>query len=77
MESKEYMEIRNALIVLTKISNVFPVIRKSGVNLEKRVSPLPAIAYVMLLAYFSPTFLTRWLNLKGMREKILKFLLLV
>jgi len=50
MESKEYMEIRNALIVLTKISSVFPVIRKSGVNLEKRVSPLPAIAYVMLLS---------------------------
>lgn len=38
MESKEYMEIRNALIVLTKISNIFPVIRKSGINLEKRVS---------------------------------------
>jgi len=62
MESKEYMEIRNALIVLTKISSVFPVIRKSGVNLEKRVSPLPFIPYVMLLIYFSPTFLTRWLN---------------
>lgn len=77
MESKEYMEIRNALIVLTKISSVFPVIRKSGVNLEKRVSPLPVIAYVMLLVYFSPTFLIRWLNLKGMKEKILKFLLLV
>ncbi|CAO2181939.1 unnamed protein product [Urochloa humidicola] len=40
MESKEYMEIRNALIVLTKISSVFPVIRKSGVNLEKRVAKL-------------------------------------
>ncbi|XP_062207878.1 THO complex subunit 2-like isoform X2 [Phragmites australis] len=40
MESKEYMEIRNALIVLTKISTVFPVIRKSGVNLEKRVAKL-------------------------------------
>ncbi|KAB8084899.1 hypothetical protein EE612_007557 [Oryza sativa] len=38
MESKEYMEIRNALIVLTKISSIFPVIRKSGVNLEKRSS---------------------------------------
>jgi len=62
MESKEYMEIRNALIVLTKISSVFPVIRKSGVNLEKRVSPLPFIPYVMLLIYFSPTFLNRWLN---------------
>ncbi|GJM92078.1 hypothetical protein PR202_ga08506 [Eleusine coracana subsp. coracana] len=58
MESKEYMEIRNALIVLTKISSVFPVIRKSGVNLEKRVSPLSV--HVMLLAYyFSPTCLTR------------------
>lgn len=31
------MEIRNALIVLTKVSSVFPVTRKSGVNLEKRV----------------------------------------
>lgn len=31
------MEIRNALIMLTKISGVFPVTRKSGINLEKRV----------------------------------------
>ncbi|PKU66197.1 hypothetical protein MA16_Dca009571 [Dendrobium catenatum] len=37
LESTEYMEIRNALIILTKISTVFPVTRKSGVNLEKRV----------------------------------------
>ncbi|KQK15800.1 THO complex subunit 2 isoform X3 [Brachypodium distachyon] len=40
MESKEYMEIRNALIVLTKITSIFPVIRKSGVNIEKRVAKL-------------------------------------
>lgn len=38
LESTEYMEIRNALIMLTKISGVFPVTRKSGINLEKRVS---------------------------------------
>uniref|UniRef100_A0A1D1YC63 THO complex subunit 2 n=1 Tax=Anthurium amnicola TaxID=1678845 RepID=A0A1D1YC63_9ARAE len=38
LESSEYMEIRNALITLTKISSVFPVTRKSGVNLEKRVA---------------------------------------
>jgi hypothetical protein len=62
MESKEYMEIRNALIVLTKISSVFPVLRKSGVNLEKRVSPLSVIIHVMLMFYFSPTYLTRWVN---------------
>ncbi|XP_043721403.1 THO complex subunit 2 [Telopea speciosissima] len=37
LESTEYMEIRNALIMLTKISGVFPVTRKSGINLEKRV----------------------------------------
>lgn len=37
LESTEYMEIRNALILLTKISSVFPVTRKSGINLEKRV----------------------------------------
>ncbi|KAM3353633.1 hypothetical protein ACQJBY_024659 [Aegilops geniculata] len=40
MESKEYMEIRNALIVLTKITSIFPVIRKSGINIEKRVVKL-------------------------------------
>ncbi|XP_022991162.1 THO complex subunit 2-like isoform X1 [Cucurbita maxima] len=40
LESTEYMEIRNALIMLTKISNVFPVTRKSGINLEKRVAKI-------------------------------------
>ncbi|XP_062113290.1 THO complex subunit 2 isoform X2 [Humulus lupulus] len=40
LESSEYMEIRNSLILLTKISSVFPVTRKSGINLEKRVSKI-------------------------------------
>ncbi|CAH9146449.1 unnamed protein product [Cuscuta epithymum] len=40
LESTEYMEIRNALILLTKISSVFPVTRKSGINLEKRVGKI-------------------------------------
>ncbi|KAL7000789.1 hypothetical protein U1Q18_001940 [Sarracenia purpurea var. burkii] len=40
LESPEYMEIRNALIMLTKISSVFPVTRKSGINLEKRVAKI-------------------------------------
>ncbi|KAE9597521.1 putative THO complex, subunitTHOC2, THO complex subunit 2 domain-containing protein [Lupinus albus] len=40
LESSEYMEIRNALIMLTKISGVFPVTRKSGINLEKRVAKI-------------------------------------
>lgn len=31
------MEIRNGLTVLTKIASVFPVMKKSGVNLERRV----------------------------------------
>ncbi|CAN0870401.1 THO complex subunit 2 [Linum grandiflorum] len=38
LESSEYMEIRNALILLTKISSVFPVARRSGINIEKRVT---------------------------------------
>ncbi|KAI3847949.1 hypothetical protein MKX03_017474 [Papaver bracteatum] len=38
LESNEYMEIRNALIMLTKISSVFPVTRTSGINLEKQVA---------------------------------------
>ncbi|GAB4828694.1 THO complex subunit 2 [Ancistrocladus abbreviatus] len=40
LESTEYMEIRNALIMLTKISSVFPVTRKSGINIEKRVAKI-------------------------------------
>ncbi|OWM74376.1 hypothetical protein CDL15_Pgr013280 [Punica granatum] len=40
LESSEYMEIRNALIMLTKISGVFPVTRKTGINLEKRVAKI-------------------------------------
>ncbi|XP_077241157.1 THO2 isoform X2 [Tasmannia lanceolata] len=40
LESTEYMDIRNALIMLTKISCVFPVTRKSGINLEKRVAKI-------------------------------------
>ncbi|CAM8983263.1 unnamed protein product [Rhodiola kirilowii] len=40
LESAEYMEIRNALILLTKISGVFPVTRKTGINLEKRVAKI-------------------------------------
>lgn len=40
LESSEYMEIRNALIMLTRISSVFPVTRKSGINLEKRVAKI-------------------------------------
>ncbi|CAN1296054.1 THO complex subunit 2 [Linum perenne] len=38
LESSEYMEIRNALILLTKISSVFPVTKRSGINIEKRVT---------------------------------------
>ncbi|KAL0695455.1 hypothetical protein Bca4012_062635 [Brassica carinata] len=38
LESNEYMEICNALILLTQISGVFPVTRKTGYNIEKRAS---------------------------------------
>jgi hypothetical protein len=37
LESSDYMEIRNALTILTKLSSVFPVMKKSGANLERRV----------------------------------------
>ncbi|KAJ7559201.1 hypothetical protein O6H91_04G074300 [Diphasiastrum complanatum] len=40
LESNEYMEIRNALTLLTKISSVFPVMKKSGMNIERRVSKI-------------------------------------
>jgi len=46
LESTEYMEIRNALIMLTKISSVFPVTRKSGINIEKRVGESPPFFFI-------------------------------
>lgn len=49
LESTEYMEIRNALIMLTKISSVFPVTRKSGINLEKRVRDVES--HLLLFGY--------------------------
>lgn len=55
LESTEYMEIRNALILLTKVSNVFPVTRKSGINLEKRVNLV-----ILLHLWF---FCSNWLIL--------------
>jgi THO complex subunit 2 len=48
------MEIRNALIMLTKISSVFPVTLKSGTSLEKRVSyPYIKLGYFEHLCIFS------------------------
>ncbi|WJX80372.1 hypothetical protein P8452_63383 [Trifolium repens] len=40
LESSEYMEIRNGLIMMTKISSIFPVTRRSGMNLERRVAKI-------------------------------------
>jgi THO complex subunit 2 len=40
LESKEYMEIRNALLVLTRVSRAFPATRKHGAYLEKRVAKI-------------------------------------
>ncbi|XP_024534234.1 THO complex subunit 2 [Selaginella moellendorffii] len=40
LESSEYMEIRNALTILTKISSVFPITKKTGINIERRVNKI-------------------------------------
>ena len=40
LESKEYMELRNALHVLTRTIDVFPRMKKLGDLLEKRVAKL-------------------------------------
>ena len=42
LESPEFMEVRNALIVLTRVSKVYPVTRKHGAHLEKRVAKIKA-----------------------------------
>ena len=40
LESKEYMEVRNALHVLTRVIDVFPVMKKLSEMIEKRVDKL-------------------------------------
>ena len=40
LESKEYMEVRNALHVLTRIVDVFPVMKRLADLLDKRVAAL-------------------------------------
>jgi len=40
LESSEFMEVRNALMVLTRLSKVYPVTRKHGAHLEKRVAKI-------------------------------------
>lgn len=47
------MEIRNALIMLTKISGVFPVTRKTGINLEKRASTSLLASLLLLISVIS------------------------
>ncbi|KAK9763193.1 THO2 plays a role in transcriptional elongation, variant 2, partial [Basidiobolus ranarum] len=40
LESHEYMQTRNAILVLTKIDEFFPVIRKIGLSVEKSVGKI-------------------------------------
>lgn len=84
LESTEYMEIRNALILLTKIAGVFPVTRKSGINLEKRVRKGDSVTswfvfflsciftFISRLFLSPPVPLYRWLKLKATKGRISK-----
>jgi len=40
LQSKDFMEIRNALVVLTKLAGVFPVIKKFYQHIEKHVASI-------------------------------------
>lgn len=40
LESKEYMQIRNALLMLTKIIDFFPIVKKLSISMEDVVSKL-------------------------------------
>ena len=72
------MEIRNALIMLTKISSVFPVTRKSGINIEKRVSDKNMAIILNIILIFTKYNLKsalsfhfyRWQRSKVRKEKI-------
>lgn len=62
LESTEYMEIRNALIMLTRISTVFPVTRKTGINLEKRVRDT-ALFFLSWITSFFPVRYVAFLHI--------------
>jgi THO complex subunit 2 len=40
LDSSEYMQVKNALLVLTRINDVYPTLRRSHEDLEKRVNRL-------------------------------------
>ena len=42
LESKDFVQIRNSLIVLTKIINFFPVIQNLGTVIQKRIDKVEA-----------------------------------
>lgn len=75
LESTEYMEIRNALIILTKISSVFPVTKKSGMNLERRVRTVSSSNFLWVLialasfCYCSSPYACRCPRSRVMRER--------
>ena len=40
LDSKEYMQVRNSIIILTKIESFFPRLRKIGASLEKSIATI-------------------------------------
>jgi len=40
LDSGEYMQVKNALLVLTRVNDVYPTLRRAHESLEKRVNRL-------------------------------------
>ena len=50
LESKDFVQIRNSLIVLTKIIQHFPVIQNLATVIEKRIEKVKIIIFLGAIA---------------------------
>ena len=69
LESKDFVQIRNSLIVLTKIIQHFPVIQNLATVIEKRIEKVKIIILFYIVKRLS-NFLFRFVRMRKRRDKI-------
>ena len=68
LESKDFVQIRNSLIVLTKIIQHFPVIQNLATVIEKRIEKVKIIIFYVVKRLSN--FLFRFVRMRKRRDKI-------
>ena len=70
LESKDFVQIRNSLIVLTKIIQHFPVIQNLATVIEKRVDKVKEIDDSGKIIFVNQKIFKRFVRMKRTKDKI-------